>query len=111
MCICQGASAICFVVGSMDKRFTVWVEGCNKPWIVTDKKLFDKPILDIAWSPDGKHIFAVTECGKLGHCLFMVSACLSCNLSAHDMRRLVCGAPWCLASVHVKSVPGVARST
>eukprot|EP00873_Tetraselmis_striata_P004440 jgi/Tetstr1/424704/TSEL_015222.t1 len=67
----QGASAICFVVGSMDKRFTVWVEGCNKPWIVTDKKLFDKPILDIAWSPDGKHIFAVTECGKLGHCLFM----------------------------------------
>lgn len=68
----QAGKVICFAIGSMDKRLTVWVNGCNRPCIVSKKQLFDKPILDMAWSADGKHIFAVTECGKLGHWLFMV---------------------------------------
>jgi len=51
-------------MGSQDCRITVWSSGSPRPIMVL-KKAFDKTIVDLAWSADGRTLLAASLDGSV----------------------------------------------
>ena len=54
----------CCAVGGQDCNLSVWLTSRAKPLVVV-RDLFEKDVLDMAWSPDGRALFCVSMDGTL----------------------------------------------
>jgi len=68
----EGKEVLMCAVGSKDGGVTVWTTANMRPVIVV-RRLFEQPILDAGWSPDGYHLFFVSSDGSAALISFPVS--------------------------------------
>ncbi len=117
----------CTVValGSMDRKFTVWNMNEGRPVFLGDG-FFDRTIMDMCWTPSGRHLVVASFDGTLAVLRFD-----SAELGAHAGRAVLCrarapplslvnrtlGGAWCarcaravLFSHVLRSVLGVNRN-
>jgi protein HIRA/HIR1 len=59
-----GSCSQVFAMGSQDCRITVWSSGAPRPIMVL-KKAFDKTVVDLAWSADGRTLLCASLDGSV----------------------------------------------
>ncbi|ORE08918.1 WD40 repeat-like protein [Rhizopus microsporus var. microsporus] len=59
----KSVSSIC-ALGSQDRSISIWVTKFSKP-ICVAADIFDNNVYDLAWSPDGKCLFACSQDGTV----------------------------------------------
>ncbi|RCI01866.1 HIR complex subunit, partial [Rhizopus stolonifer] len=71
----KSLATVC-ALGSQDRSISIWVTKFNRPvCVATD--IFDNNVYDIAWTPDGKSLFACSQDGTV--------ACLQLEAELQDM--------------------------
>ena len=82
----RGGSAtyFCCALGGQDCTLSLWLTSSPKPLVVV-RKIFEQDVLDLAWSPDGYTLLAVSMDGSLA-CLRLEQAELGA-IETHDATR------------------------
>lgn len=71
----KALSTIC-ALGSQDRSVSIWVTRFNRPVCVA-ADIFDNNVYDLAWTPDGKSLFACSQDGTV--------ACLQLDSELNDV--------------------------
>eukprot|EP00955_Chlamydomonas_euryale_P054058 355670-Chlamydomonas_euryale.AAC.5 len=72
------------VLGSSDRKFTVWVRGEKVP-LVSGTHFFSASITDVAWMPDGSGFFVCSYDGTIACMRFDPGELGACSLAAEAL--------------------------